>query len=176
MLWALAYPVYQMISTIRHEAGHALVALIEGAEIIEFVFLPGIAGGQFYFGYVRWEGATSNLAVAGPYILDLLTFLIFFGICFYGDIKRHWLWLNLVVLGVFSPLLNSSYQYLKAGLNMRGDISWLVAKLPAAWVHASMISIIMLYLVGTTLVLRKSRHIRERGIQTNREEEKLIYV
>ena len=176
MLWALAYPVYQVIGTIRHEAGHALAAISQGAEIIDLVFLPSIADGQFYFGYVRWKGATNIFVLAAPYFLDLLVFLVFFYLCYYGRFKRHWLWLNLVIVGILSPLMNSGYQYLKSWLNMGGDIARLVAELPAVWVHAYMISVIVLYLVGTPLVVKKSRHIRERSIQTNREEEKLIYV
>ena len=58
-LWLLAYPLYQILGTIRHEAGHALAAWLQGAEITEFVFLPGMRGEIFYWGYVRWTGETT---------------------------------------------------------------------------------------------------------------------
>jgi hypothetical protein len=35
MLWILAYPIYQIIGTIRHEGSHALVALLEGARVTD---------------------------------------------------------------------------------------------------------------------------------------------
>lgn len=168
-LWVLAYPIYQVIGTIRHESGHALAAWIQGAKITKFVFLPGIRNGQLYFGYVNWEGATNWVTTAAPYFLDLVTFLIFFTITFRGKFKRYWLWINIVIFGVISPLLNSGYQYIKPGLSPRSDIGWLLKNLPAGWVHIYMSLTLLLYLGGTNLLFRRSRYIRERN--TIREEE-----
>jgi hypothetical protein len=39
LFWLLAYPLYQVIGTTRHEASHA-VAMEEGATIAQFVVLP----------------------------------------------------------------------------------------------------------------------------------------
>lgn len=161
-LWILAYPVYQTIGTLRHEGGHALAAWLQGAQITEFVFLPGFRNGQLFFGYVSWIGETNWLTTAAPYFLDLITFLIFFTLTFSGRFKRHWLWVNLVIFGVLSPLLNSGYQYLKPGLGLRGDIGWLLETLPGGWVHLYMSLTLLLYLGGTILLFCCSRHIRER--------------
>jgi hypothetical protein len=64
MLWLLAYPLYQVIGTVRHEGSHALVALVEGAKIEQFVVLPSIVGANFcgatypglgqQIGFLRW--------------------------------------------------------------------------------------------------------------------------
>jgi hypothetical protein len=161
LLWLLASPIYLTIGTIRHEAGHALAAMWQGAEITEFVFLPGLRDGELYFGYVRWMGGDTNwLTTAAPYFLDLLTFSLCFALCYFGRFKRHWLWLNLAILGIISPLINSGYQYFKPGLGMEGDIGWLLGNLPTNWVHGYMITTIALYLTGLLLVFTTSWHSR----------------
>ena len=81
LLWLLAYPFYQIIGTARHEASHAFVALVEGAKIEQFVILPSIVEGHFVWGYVLWSGSTDWVALAAPYLCDLLTYLLFFFIC-----------------------------------------------------------------------------------------------
>ena len=165
--WLLAYPIYQTLGTIRHEAAHALVAWFQGAKIDRFVFLPGIRSGQFYFGYVDWtEGDVTWLMTAAPYLLDLLTFGLFFVLCGFFCIKRHWLWLNLVVLGMISPLINSAYQYFKPSLLGYGDIGWLLRHQSPGWVRAYMIVTIGLYLVGLWFIFTRSRHIRDRRADT----------
>jgi hypothetical protein len=135
------------------------------------VFIPGFRDEQFYFGYVSWTGGETNaLVTAAPYFLDLLTFAVFFLICYRGRIRQHWLWLNLVIIGLISPLINSGYQYLKPGLGMSGDIGWLLERWPANWVHGYMISTLGLYLVGLILVFAASWHIRySREDDTNQE-------
>jgi len=69
LLWILAYPVYQIIGTIRHEGSHALAAMAEGIEVEKFVFWPSLPGGKFYFGYVNWEGSTTWFVTAAPVLL-----------------------------------------------------------------------------------------------------------
>ena len=171
LFWLLATPIYLTIGTIRHEAAHALMAWRQGAEITEFVFLPGYRGDQFFFGYVRWTGGETNwLVTAGPYLLDLLTFATFFLVCYRGKLKQHWLWLNLVIIGLISPLINSGYQYFKPGLGMQGDIGWLLERVPPTLVHGYMIGTIVLYLIGLILTFITSWHIRfSREDQANQE-------
>ena len=160
LLWTLAYPLYQTIGTIRHEGGHALVAWLQGAEIEEFVFIPRMRGDIFYWGYVRWVGNTNWLATAAPYFLDLLTFAIFFLICCKLPVKRHWLWLNLVILGMISPLANSAYIYINSfSADSVNDIARLLAELPALPTHAYFITTLALYALGLLLVFRRSRHL-----------------
>lgn len=168
LLWLLVYPLYQSIGTIRHEAGHALVAMWQGSKITEFIFIPRYVGEKFYFGYVSWEGGDTNwLVTAAPYFLDLLTFAVFFVICFWGRFKRHWVWLNLVIFGVISPVVNSGHQYFWVGLRGGGDIGWLLEKLDPVYVHAYLISTIGLYLVGWVLLFIESRHIYDRRAEAS---------
>ena len=143
--WLLAYPAYQTIGTFRHEASHALWAWLEGAAIEEFVFWPTAFG----WGYVRWEGETTWLATAAPYACDLLTFAAFFVLCTRARFKRHWVWVNLVVVGLVSPLVNSAYNYFRGG-----DVRRLLAALPRPAVHAYFVVTLILYTVGLILVMR----------------------
>ena len=75
LLWILAYPVYQIIGTIRHEGSHALAAMAEGAEAKKFVFWPNFDLGRFHWGYVDW-GYSTWFATAAPYFCDLITFFV----------------------------------------------------------------------------------------------------
>jgi len=56
-------------TTARHEASHALVAWLEGAEISELRLLPGMHPELgFYFGYVMHSGETTWLTTAAPFV------------------------------------------------------------------------------------------------------------
>jgi hypothetical protein len=70
LLWILAYPIYQIIGTIRHEGSHALVALLEGARVTEFVFWPSFTKYGFYWGYVRITGSTDWIFLAAHVAID----------------------------------------------------------------------------------------------------------
>jgi len=107
LLWILAYPLYQLIGTFRHEASHALVAMAQGNVITEFVFWPTSG----YWGRVAWDGPATVATMAAPYICDLLTFLIFFLVCMTVISRKRWLWVNGVAVGIISPLVNSFYNY-----------------------------------------------------------------
>jgi len=134
-LWLLAFPLYQTIGTLRHEGSHALVAMLQGATIQEFVFWPQVTNGISYWGYVRWSGFTNWLTIAAPYFNDLVWFSIFYFIFTKVQIKRRWLWVNLVIIGLISPLVNSGYAYLRGVLGSPNDFTHLANTLPATIVH-----------------------------------------
>ncbi|MFP4346540.1 MAG: M50 family metallopeptidase [Anaerolineales bacterium] len=157
-LWLLAYPIYQLLGTFRHESAHALVALLEGAAIAEFVFWPTFAeGGGIRWGYVRWQGEVSWLSLAAPYVLDLLTFALGLWICRRSTFKRRWIWLNVVVLTVLSPLANSLYNYAGGLRNGTNDVGRLLRLLPDGPVHAYFIVTLTLYVVGLVVLFRRRR-------------------
>lgn len=159
LLWLLAYPLYQVIGTLRHEASHALAAVLQGAEIIEFAFLPTLREGfGLSWGYVRWRGATGWVTLAAPYLCDLLTFAVFFAFCMWALFRWRWLWLNLVILGMISPLINSGYNY-AGGFWRANDVGRLLDALPPWGVHAFFILSLAAYLAGIVLVFRRSRSI-----------------
>ena len=152
LAWALAYPFYQLVGTLRHEAAHALVARLEGARIQRFVWWPTFRGsGRVRWGYVAWQGETSWLAIAAPYLLDLLTFGVAYLVCARGLIRCRWLWVNVVILGIVSPLVNSAYNYW-GGFGSVNDVGQLLRALPPAVVHGYFAATLALYLVGFGMV------------------------
>ena len=154
--WLLAYPFYQIISTFRHEGAHALIALLSGGEISKFVFWPSMYKEKFYWGYVVCIGAKGWLFFAAPYLLDLLTFVASFTLCMIVILKRRWIWLNLVIIGIVSPLVNSYYNY-SGGFQSMNDVGKLLRDLPAGIVHWYFITTLSLYLVGIVIVFSLSR-------------------
>jgi len=127
LLWLLAYPVYQIIGTIRHEGSHALAAMAQGADVTEFVFWPTFDLGKFYWGYVSWEGSTTWFTTAAPYVCDLLIFFAALLIILEAKPKRRWLWFNILIIGMLSPFINSAFNYscgLAWGRNDIGDLLW----------------------------------------------------
>jgi hypothetical protein len=159
LLWILAYPIYQIIGTFRHEAGHAIAAWLEGAQIIEFVFWPTAhEAGGFRWGYVLWEGNTTWLSTAAPYFVDLLTALLFFWLCMRFRFPRRWLWINAIAIGLLSPLINSIYNYW-GGLSSMNDVGKLLVSLPEPVVHLYFILTLLGYLVGMVVVFRSSRMV-----------------
>ena len=154
-LWLLAYPLYQTIGTLRHEAGHALVAWLEGATIIRFVFWPTTSPqGVFRWGYVRFTGPATWLTTAAPYICDLLTFVLFLWLCTRIRVPLRWLWLNLVVVGLISPLLNSTYNYVGSVWRIN-DVAFLISRLGRFPVDAYFMLTITLYAMGIAMVLKR---------------------
>ncbi len=152
LVWLLAYPVYQLIGTIRHEGSHALAVWAEGGRAIKFVFWP-TWGKQFYWGYVSWYGRVDWLVSAAPYLADLLTFAVFYFICTRVRIRRHWIWVNLYVIGLLSPLVNSGYRYVSSFFRS-GDLASVYAAVPAAAVHAYFILTVAIYAAALIRIQR----------------------
>jgi hypothetical protein len=158
LLWLLALPIYQTVGTVRHEGGHALMAMMEGARVKRFVFLPSIREGRgILWGYVRYDGDTTWLTTAAPYFLDLLTFALLFGLCMYARRLPRWVWLNLVILGIVSPLVNSLYNYLGGILRPGNDVARLLAALPNWSVHLYFILTLSSYVAGLVFAFKFSR-------------------
>jgi hypothetical protein len=152
LLWVLAYPLYQLVGTLRHELGHAVVALMLGGKIEKIVFWPTRTEAGFHWGYTVWYGRPSVIVTAAPYILDLVVFGAFFLICTRVRFRRHWVWLNLVILGLFSPFVNSVYSYVR-GIMGAGDVASLLQELPAGLVHGCFAVTIAIYVAGLLMVL-----------------------
>ncbi len=145
--WLLSYPLYQLLGTIRHEGSHALVAWLQGYRITRFVFWP--ADGKF--GYVSWDGPTSAIALAAPYLVDLLTFALCFTLCYALTFRRRWVWLNLVILGIISPLANSLFNYI-GGWRGPNDVGRLLTMWPPAGVHLYFVATLLLYAAGLVVL------------------------
>jgi hypothetical protein len=162
LLWLLAAPLYILIGTLRHELSHAIVALLLGARIEQFVFWPTWSEGSFRWGYVVWYGREALVVTVGPYLCDLAMFALFFMICKRIRFRRHWVWVNLVIIGLISPLLNSAYNYVR-GLMGSGDVAKLLGQLPTSAVHAYFGVTLCLYLVGLIVLLGPEVRLAVRG-------------
>jgi hypothetical protein len=147
-LWALAYPVYQIIGTIRHEGSHALAAMAEGAKVTEFVFWPNFDLGKFQWGYAGWEGSTTWFTIAAPYFCDLLTFFIALLIILEAKPKPRWLWFNILIIGMLSPLVNSAYNYFGGVAGGYNDVGRLLSALDPVAVHLYFILTLLFYAWG----------------------------
>ena len=159
LLWVLAYPIYQVIGTFRHEGAHVLIAFLEGKEVTKFVFWPSTYNDQFYWGYVVYEGSTSLLSSSAPYLLDLITFGIFLPLCALVLFKRKWIWINLIAIGLISPFANSIYNY-RGRLSSLNDVGKMFRDLPDLLVHGYFYSTLVIYLIGIILAFGFSRTAR----------------
>lgn len=157
LLWLLAYPIYQLIGSLRHEASHAAAAILQGAAIEELVFWPTQTDAGFRWGYVTWSGDVSWFATAAPYLCDLATFVLFFVICTRVRFRRHWVWVNLVAIGLISPLVNSAYNYVN-GIRGVGDVTRLLGTLPDQVVHAYFVITLLAYVGGIVFALKPKVH------------------
>ena len=147
--WVFAYPIYQIIGTIRHEGAHALVGWLQGAEITSFNVFPKIVNGQIWWGSVSYFGGNTNwLFDIAPYFFDLFWFILTLIILLFIPIKRHWIWINIFIFGIFLSLFNSFYNYLKHFLNMYGDVTGLFFDLPNFTIHLYFIITILIYITA----------------------------
>ena len=159
-LWLLLFPVYLILSTYRHEAAHAIVATMQGAEVLKFTFWPSYyENGKFYFGYVLWQGGETNWLVdAAPYFIDLLTYSVFFPVVYWVRFRWHGQWLNLVIVGLLSPIVNTLYNYVRGG-----DVRDLLAVLPNFWVHVCFLLGSGLVILGLVLSFTSSVQAKMKG-------------
>lgn len=156
--WILAYPAYQLIGTIRHEASHALAAWLQGAAITEFVFWPT----EYGWGYVSWEGPVTTGVIAAPYLCDFLTFVVGFTVSMVFVLgHKRWIWLNVVVVGILSPLINSAYNYWGGLRGSNNDVGKLLAAMQPPLVHGYFWLTIAAYGIGIFLAFSRSKMARQ---------------
>jgi Peptidase M50B-like len=153
--WLLLYPAYQVIGTARHEGGHALAAWAEGARIERFVVLPSRPNGVLYWGYTVWSGQVDWLVAAAPYLLDLLTVLAFAPLVRYARRWPHAVRMNLIIIGLLSPLVNSAYQYVLLFVRPTNDVGVVASHIPDVFVHAWFAIALPLYVWALVASLRR---------------------
>lgn len=154
-LWyLLGIPAYVILGTIRHEGSHALAAKIEGADITKFVIYPQSETGRFTWGYTAWTGGNTGwFTDAAPYLCDVLWFAGFFFLVTRIQWKTHWLWLNVVILGLLAPLVNSFWQWM-AGIfgSKQTDVAKWLAAGPDAVIHLYFLITCTAYVLGLLVV------------------------
>ena len=128
LIHLLAYPLYQLLSTLRHEIAHAVAAKLAGYTITSFKFWPhrDKHDGIFRFGYVAWQlpkGVTKTSAhvTMAPYYVDVVLLVTWVFIYTFVDFSKvHW-WLFVAIMLLVSPMLDMIYNVFKAILFNSGD-------------------------------------------------------
>jgi hypothetical protein len=123
LVHVLLYPVYQVLSTARHELAHAVAARLSGLRVLEIRVLPCRRDGRWFWGYVRWEGTPNVHCHLAPYYVDVAS--LPFGIWLAVD-PPSWpfhAWAAAVVMLLVSPVVDTLYNVLKWKLAGRGDFA-----------------------------------------------------
>ena len=123
LVHVLLYPVYQVLSTARHELAHALAARLSGLRVLEIRVIPCLRDGRWYWGFVRWEGTPNVHCHLAPYYVDLAC--LPFGVWLACD-PPAWpfhAWAAAVVMLLVSPVVDTLYNVLKWRLAGRGDFA-----------------------------------------------------
>ena len=157
--WLLAWPVYQLVGTARHELSHAAVAAWQGARITQIEILPSFQPEGLLWGYVNWTGGHTNaLVAAAPYLCDLAVFLVFLPLCLLAVRTPRWLWINCFIIGLLSPLIDTAANYSKLFRRNTGDVNELAAQFSPLMIHAIFLAVLLFYLIGISYVWRRHNH------------------
>ncbi len=164
LLWILALPVYYWINFFRHEMSHAVSAFLEGAQGVAVSLLPDVFGKSgLPWGEALLPGQATWITSFMPYLGDLLTYLIFFYICMAVSFQRRWIWINLVVIGLVTPLLNSGVNYILVSADIRN----LMQVFSPLSVDLYFVATIAFYITGLVLVFAFSRTTLPSTPETN---------
>ena len=154
-LWFWALPIYILIGTARHELSHAFAATLEGARVQSIHLIPSLAPHHgVLWGYVNWTGTTTWLSLAAPYFCDLLTFLLGIWIFRSRVTMPRWVRVQVFVVGVLSPAINSLFNYAAALYNPTADIARVATTVPRAWVIAWVVVSLAIYWVSIFFLVK----------------------
>lgn len=149
-LWLAALPVYMLVDTVRHELSHALMAWLLGVNVLAINIFPGRRLGYFAYGYVILNDSAPWLVVAAPYLCDLFVFVATYWLIKLGKPKRRWVFINLVFIGLLSPVYNSLSGYIHSSF-INNDVARLMDLLPKSMVSFAFWAVMAIY----ALLLRK---------------------
>jgi len=152
LCWLLGWPFYQLVGTARHELSHAVVAVLQGAQLTQLQILPSFDREGFLWGYVTWIGGhTNTLVTAAPYLCDFALFLIFLPLCMAALRAPRWLWINALIIGVLSPFVDTAANYSKFLLRDSGDVHELASHFSSLAVHLVFPAVLLFYLIGMVI-------------------------
>lgn len=70
-----------------------------------------------------------------PYFCDLITFFVALLIILEAKPKRRWLWINMLIIGMLSPFVNSLNAYVVGSTRNVGDVAGLLLALNPVAIH-----------------------------------------
>jgi len=117
------YPVYQVLSTARHEFAHAAAGWLSGMRILELHVLPGRRDGRWYWGYVRWVGTPNVHCHLAPYYVDVACLPFGVWLAFKTPPWPFHAWAAAVVMLAVSPAIDTVYNLLKWRISGTGDFT-----------------------------------------------------
>ena len=132
----------------RAEGSHALAAMTEGAKVTEFVFWPSFRDGKILWGHVVYEGSTTWFTTAAPYFCDLPVFFVALFVILEARPRCRWLWLNILIIGMLSSLVNSAYNYFGGLTGSFNDIGELLGVLDPIAIHLYFALALLFYAWG----------------------------
>jgi hypothetical protein len=154
-LWTIGLPIYILIGTARHELAHAFAATLEGARVQGIHLIPSLTPHHgVLWGYVNWTGTTTWLSLAAPYFCDLLTFLLGAWIFCSRITMPRWIRVQVFVIGVLSPAINSLFNYAAALYNPTADVARVVTTVPFGWVVAWVVVSLAVYWVSIFFLVK----------------------
>lgn len=126
----LAYPLYQIVSTFRHEGSHAAEVWFHGGVVVQFKILPHFYRGDFYWGRVRWitpfSAAYALAILRAPYAVNAASiawgFVLARAIAVGLVQMNHWTRFGLIMLLV-SPAIDTLYNAGKWLFRGTGDFA-----------------------------------------------------
>lgn len=171
--WLYAFPIYILINSLRHELANLLAVWLTGGRLLRFSLLPTFSPtGWLRFSTLDWLGGKEWLILAAPYFSDLITFVVFFLILQKVAIKRRWLFINLLILGLASPFFNSAYDYFSA-VFVDTDVNWLITYMPyVELVHLYFVLTLCFYVLASQYILGNSataQYFREKAAEERRK-------
>lgn len=155
--WFLGLPIYILINSLRHELANMLMVLFTGGRLVQVSILPVFSpGGWLKFGSVQWEGGVEWLILAAPYLCDLVFFTIFAYFTYQKRFKKHWLLLGLVIIGLFSPIFNTGYEYFSS-IFVSTDVTRMIdLMLNEEIVHIYFVMTLAFYVLGLNTIIHSS--------------------
>ena len=125
MIHVLLIPIYQIISTLRHEGAHALTAKAYGFPITVFKILPHRHDGHFYWGRVSWLPTNRDrwLIYMMPYIVNVVSLAAGTAMIRFIDWSSFHLYTLTAIMLVLSPAIDTIYNFCKYLFFGRGDFA-----------------------------------------------------
>ncbi|NPV78240.1 MAG: hypothetical protein HPY59_17930 [Anaerolineae bacterium] len=152
-LWLLFLPGYMLVDTLRHELSHALAAWLMGVRVLTINIIPGRQLGYFSFGYVILDENANWLVVAAPYFCDLALFVAVFGLIRFRRFERRWVYINLVMMGLLSPLYNSLSGFINSKA-IYNDVARLMMIFSEVTISYVFLFVILFYLIALRKLYR----------------------
>ncbi|MCD4751581.1 MAG: hypothetical protein K8R40_00740 [Anaerolineaceae bacterium] len=160
--WLLGAPFYILINSLRHQLASLLLVWMTGGKILSISFLPTFGnGGWLRFSTITWQGGIDWLILSAPYIADLIIFSCFAAITYYLRIKRRWVLINLIIIGLLFPIFYGGYDYFSS-VFVQTDITRIIESMPfEEVVHLYFVAALSGYILVLNAVLNDSVTAKE---------------